>query len=120
MHVPGMRVIALLLLTLAATGCTATAYWDPKSYWSRPGARLPELADETGACYQAAVEAESPAALAVATNGPRLLPRTEPPPKVWERAPHQVGLERFEERARYGRCMRARGWQPAKVVSPTR
>ena len=114
-----MRVFALLLLTLAATGCT-TAYWDPKSYWSRPGARLPELADEAEVCYQAAVDAESPSALAVATNGPRLLPRTEPPPKVWERAPHQVALERFDEQARYDRCMRARGWLPVKAVSPAR
>ncbi len=119
MLVPGMRVIALLLLTLAATGCTS-AYWDPKSFWSRPGARLPELADETEACYQAAIDVESPSALAAGSSGPRLLPRTEPPPRVWDRAPHQVTFERFDEQARYDRCMRARGWQVIKAVPPAR
>jgi hypothetical protein len=114
-----MRVIATVLLMLAATGCT-TAYTDPKSYWGRPGARLPELADEAEACYQASVAAESPSAFAVASDAPRLLPRTEPPPKVWERAPHQAALQRFDEQARYDRCMRARGWQPIKAVPPAR
>jgi hypothetical protein len=114
-----MRAITVLLLVLCATGCT-TAYRDPNAYWGRPGARLPELADEAEACYQAAVDAESPSAFAISTNGPRLLPRTEPPPKVWERAPQQVALERFDEQARYDRCMRARGWQPVKVVPPGR
>ena len=114
-----MRLISVLLLSLAATGCM-TAYRDPNAYWGRPGATLAVLADEAQACFQASIDAESPAAFAVSPQGPRLLPRTEPPPKVWERAPQQLPFERFDEQARYDRCMRARGWQAIKMVSPVR
>jgi hypothetical protein len=106
-----MRLLRLLLAVLAATGCT-------NAYWDRPGARLPDLAAESKACYQTAVDA--PAARAVAPGEPRLLARTEPPPRLWERPPQQAALEHFDEQLRYERCMRARGWRAVKAVPPAR
>jgi hypothetical protein len=106
-----MRLVVALALALAAGGCT-TAYWD------RPGARLPVLAAESEACYQAAVDVEAPAALAVAVGGPRLLPRTEPPPRLWARSPGEATLEHFDEQLRYEACMRARGWRATRVTPP--
>jgi hypothetical protein len=106
-----MGRLTVTLAALALTGCT-TAYWD------RPGARLPDLASEAEGCYQAAIEPESPAALAVATGRPRLLPRTEPPPTLWKRPPRETTLERFDEQLRYERCMRALGWRPVRALPP--
>ena len=47
-----------------------------------------------------------------------MLPRTEPPPKLWERAPRDAGFERYDEQLRNERCMRVRGWEPARVTTP--
>jgi hypothetical protein len=102
----------LAVLALLATGCTT-------AYWERPGASLPDLASESEACYQTAIAEESPAAFATNVGRPRLLPRTEPPPKLWKRAPREAALERFDEQLRYERCMRQRGWQPVRAVPPT-
>jgi hypothetical protein len=113
-----MRTIKLIAIALVLTAC-ATAYRDPKAYWTRPDASLPVLADESTACYRAALEGESPAAFATSPAGPRLLPRTEPPPKLWEREPRQAGFEHFEEQLRYERCMRVRGWHPARTTTPS-
>lgn len=112
-----MRVISLIAVTLAVTAC-ATAYTDPRAYWGRPDATLPQLADEAEACYRAALDAETPSAFPAPVSGPRLLPRTEPPPKLWERAPRQAGFEKFDEQLRFERCMRVRGWRPQRTEAP--
>ena len=61
-----------------------------------------------------AVEGESPSALPAATasgsTSARLLPPTEPPPKLWARSPREAGFARFDEQMRYERCMQQRGW----------
>jgi len=102
-----MRITLLTIFVgLTAACATTTAYWD------RPGATLPQLVSEADSCYREAVGEESPAALAKADAQPRLLPRSEPPPALWKRAPSQAGLARFDEQARYERCMRTRGWLP--------
>ena len=112
-----MRVISLTALTLLVAAC-ATPYHDPKAFWTRPDATLPQLADESQACYRASLDADAPSAFATSGSGPRLLPRTEPPPKLWEREPRQAGFERYEEQLRYERCMRVRGWRPARSTTP--
>jgi hypothetical protein len=104
-----MRTLVLTVLAGLAAGCAATT-----AYWDRPGATLSQVAGESRACYQAAVDDESPAAFARDTgSGPRLLPRSEPPPQLWKRAPRDAAFERFDEQLRYERCMRERGWVPA-------
>ena len=113
-----MRAIKLIAIALVLTAC-ATAYRDPKAYWTRPAATLPVLADEADACYRAALDADAPSAFPNSASGPRLLPRTEPPPKLWEREPRQAGFERFDEQLRYERCMRVRGWRPARTTTPS-
>jgi hypothetical protein len=113
-----MRALVLSSLALAAlilifAGCTTTTY-----YWSRPGAELQVLAEESHACYAAAVGGEDqPAAFAApAPRGSgRLLPSTEPPPKLWGRAPREAGFERFDEQLRYERCMERLGWRPTRA-----
>jgi hypothetical protein len=109
-----MRVIRLISLALVLTAC-ATPYWDPKAYWTRPAATLPVLAEESEACYRASLDPESPSAFPGSGSGSTLLPRTQPPPKLWERAPREAGFERFDEQLRYERCMRVRGWRAGKT-----
>ena len=102
--------VAALILILA--GCTST------TYWSRPGAGLQDLAGESHACYVAAVGGgDQPSAFAAPAphGGGRLLPSTEPPPKLWARAPRQAGFERFDEQLRYERCMARLGWRPTRA-----
>jgi hypothetical protein len=108
-----MRAITLIAATLVLAAC-ATPYKDPKAFWTRPDATLPELADESEACYRAALDAEAPSAFP-GSAGPLLLPRTQPPPKLWERAPREAGFERYEEQLRYERCMRVRGWRAQRT-----
>jgi hypothetical protein len=110
-----MKVIALALVLAAC----ATPYKDPQAYWTRPAATLPELADEAGSCYRTSLDADTPSAFPSGSAGPRLLPRTEPPPKLWEREPRQAGFEHFDEQLRYERCMRVRGWRPARSTTPS-
>ena len=109
-----MRIIRLISVALVLTAC-ATPYGDPRAYWTRPGATLPVLADEAEACYRASFNMESPSALVMAEGNPQLLPRTEPPPKLWEREPRRAGFEHVDEQLRYERCMHARGWQAART-----
>ncbi len=107
------RALAALILMFA--GCTSA------NYWSRPGAKLDDLADESYSCYVAAVGgADQPAAFAAQSRpsvprGGRLLPSTEPPPKLWARAPREAGFERFDEQLRYERCMARLGWRPTRA-----
>ena len=116
-----MRILVLSSLALAAlilifAGCATTT-----TYWSRPGARLQDLAEEAHACYVAAVVGEDqPAAFAAqprpsVASGGRLLPSTEPPPKLWARAPRDAKFERFDEQLRYERCMERLGWRPTRA-----
>jgi hypothetical protein len=111
-----MRIPTVCLLVSALAGCTMTY---PGAYWERPGATLPQLAHEADRCYEAAIQDESPAALAVARGTVPLLPRTEPPPALWKRSPRSASLEHLDEQLRYDRCMRAAGWRPTQVT-PTR
>lgn len=118
-----MRHLALIALALTAValllgGCTMAAYRDARAYWTRPGATLPDLASESETCYRAAVTVETPAALSVSEGAPRLLPRSEPPPALWQRPPREAGFEHFDQQLRYERCMRRLGWQPARTVVP--
>jgi len=113
-----MRAISLISIALVLTAC-ATPYRDPKAYWTRPDATLPVLAEESESCYRVSLDAETPAAFPSGSAGPRLLPRTEPPPTLWQREPRQAGFERFDEQLRYERCMRVRGWRPARTTTPT-
>jgi hypothetical protein len=104
-------MVLTIFVGLTAACTTTTAYWD------RPGATLPQLVSEANGCYRDALGEESPSALPAAGTGPRLLPRSEPPPALWKRAPRQAGLERFDEQLRYERCMRARGWLPVGLAT---
>jgi hypothetical protein len=111
-----MRIIKLVAMTLILAAC-ATPYWDPKAYWTRPDATLPVLAEESGSCYRASLEPESPSAFpATGATPSTLLPRSTPPPKLWERAPREAGFEHFDEQLRYERCMRVRGWRAVKTA----
>jgi hypothetical protein len=112
-----MRAMSLIAAILALAAC-ATPYRDPKAYWARPGGTLPELADESTACYRSALDPETPSAFPGTSPANPLLPRTSPPPKLWERAPRDADFERFDEQLRYERCMRVRGWQPGRVATP--
>lgn len=114
MRVLMLSALALTALILVLGGCSST-------YWTRPGAKLEDLAHEADACYKAAVEAvegESPSALpgaaASGSTRARLLPPTEPPPKLWARSPREASFARFDEQLRYERCMRQRGWSTTR------
>lgn len=106
-----LTALALTALALVLSGCT-------NAYWHRPGGELPDLASESEACYQAALDPEMPAAFPAKGATERLLPRTEPPPELWKRAPREAAFEHFDEQLRFERCMRSRGWQPARAVQP--
>ena len=110
-----MRAIKLITVALVLTAC-ATPYRDPKAYWTRPSATLPVLASESEECYRASIDSEAPSALPSFGPGSGLLPRTQPPPKLWEREPRNANFERFDEQLRYERCMRERGWRPARTT----
>jgi hypothetical protein len=109
MRILMLSCLALTALILLFAGCSST-------YWSRPGAELPDLAAESHACYASAVGGESPAALPSQSprGSGRLLPSTEPPPRLWERSPGQAGFSRFDEQSRYERCMQQRGWRATR------
>ena len=113
-----MRPISLIAALVALTAC-ATPYQDPKAFWTRPAATLPELADESTACYRSALDPDMPSAFPGTSPTNPLLPRSTPPTKLWERAPRDVAFEHFDEQLRYERCMRVRGWTPARVSTPT-
>lgn len=109
-----LSALALTALILVLGGCSST-------YWTRPNTKLEDLAHESRACYKAAVESvegESPSALpAAAASGAtsaRLLPPTEPPPKLWTRSPREASFARFDEQLRYESCMRQRGWSATR------
>ena len=113
-----MTPIKLVALVLVLTAC-ATPYRDPKAYWTRPAATLPVLASESESCYRASIDSEAPSALPGSERSSRLLPRSEPPPRLWEREPRQANFERFDDQLRYERCMRERGWRPARTTRST-
>jgi hypothetical protein len=106
-----MRVIILAVLAGLASGCT-------NAYWSRPGATLPVLASESDACYAASLDLDAPSALPGPGGQPRLLRRSTPPPRLWERAPQEAAFEHVDEQLQYARCMRARGWRPTRIAAP--
>ena len=107
-----MNTLTLIVVVGFLAGCTT-------SYWTRPGASLPELASESDGCYQASLDLDAPSALPGPSGQPRLLPRSTPPPRLWERPPSEAAFERFDEQLKYERCMRALGWGPARVSPPT-
>ena len=109
-----MRIISLIAVIVALTAC-ATPYWDPRSFWTRPEATLPELAQESEACYRAALDPDMPAAFPGSGPASPMLPRTTPPPNLWQRAPSEVTFERFDEQLKYEHCMRVRGWRGARM-----
>ena len=110
-----MKMVALTMLPGLIVGCSTAA---PNAYWDRPGAKLPQLASESESCYREAIGDDSPSALpsSAAASAPRLLPRSDPPPALWTRAPRQAAFEHYDEQARYERCMRGLGW--TSVGSP--
>jgi hypothetical protein len=115
MRVLMRSALALTALVLVLGGCSRN------TYWTRPGATLQDVAGEAESCYVAAVrsvEGEFPSAFPKdgppGPKGGRLLPPTEPPPKLWARAPREAGFVRFDEQLRYERCMRQRGWSATR------
>lgn len=101
-------VAAILAVATALAGCS-------ERFWTRPDTPLPALARDAEGCYRSAVAVEAAALPApAATRGP-LLPRTEPPPAVWQRAPANAGFTRFDEQLRYEACMTARGYRTART-----
>jgi hypothetical protein len=125
MRVLMLSVLALTAVVLVLGGCSTAANVTTlnltNAYWTRPSASLQEVADESRACYVAAVQAvegEYPSAFPAAgvpgPRGGRLLPPTEPPPKLWARSPREAGFARFDEQLRYERCMRQRGWSATR------
>ena len=107
----GMRRLIVTVLAGLLAGCTS-------SYWSRPGATLQVLATESDACYRSALDFDAPSALPGPTGRPLLLPRSTPPPKLWQRAPWEASFEHFDEQLRYERCMSARGWEVGRAAAP--
>lgn len=107
-----MKPFMLVVLAGLITGCT-------NAYWARSGATLPDLVRESENCYRAALEVEAPSALPGPSGQPRLLPRTTPPPNLWQRPPRQAAFETFDGQLRYERCMSARGWESARTTAPT-
>jgi hypothetical protein len=106
-----MRPLIVTVLAGLLAGCTS-------SYWSRPGATLQVLATESDACYRSALDFDAPSALPGPTGRPLLLPRSTPPPKLWQRAPWEASFEHFDEQLRYERCMSARGWEVGRAAAP--
>jgi hypothetical protein len=106
-----MKTFTLAVLVGLLAGGTST-------YWTRPGSSLPQLASDSDGCYEASLDFDAPSALPGPGGRPRLLPRSTPPPRLWERAPWDAAFERFDEQLRYERCMRALGWRPARVSAP--
>ncbi len=106
-----MKVFILAVLVGLLAGCT-------NSYWARPGATLPDLVSESENCYRAAFDFDAPSALPGPSGAPQLLPRTTPPPRLWERAPSAAAFERFDEQLKYERCMHTRGWDSARASAP--
>ena len=91
-----------------------------QSYWARGGATRAELVNDTTACYRASLDDEYPSALPGAAPRSQLLPRSEPPPRVWTLSPRESGLGRFDEQLRYEQCMRDRGWVATRTTPLTR
>jgi hypothetical protein len=120
MRVLMMSALALTAVVLVLGGCsTSNTYTTYTTYWTRPGATLEEVAHESEACYRKAVEAvegEFPSAFPAASgsNSARVLPPTEPPPKLWTLAPREAKFARFDEQLKYERCMRQRGWSATR------
>jgi hypothetical protein len=109
-----MRILVLAALAGLLAGCTTAT-----PYWTRPGASRPALVAESEGCYRSSLDFEAPSAFPRTPDGPRLLPRSTPPPRVWDRAPGNAAFERFDEQLRYEKCMTARGWQPARGAGPS-
>jgi hypothetical protein len=113
-----MRIIILVAAIVGLCACS-TADWSPNAYWTRPEATLTVLAGESEACYRSALDPEMPSAFPGTSPENPVLPRTTPPPKLWELAPRQVAFEHFEEQLKYERCMRLRGWESRRLTTPT-
>jgi len=112
-----MRTLIVSIVAVLVAGCTSASMGP---YWSRAGATRAQLIDESGKCYRDSIDDNYPAMLPGPGSTSRLLPRSEPPPALWTRAPRQAGLERFDEQQRYERCMSAHGWVPGRAAPPTR
>jgi hypothetical protein len=102
-----MRTAIASAVVLLVAGCSTST---SLPYWGRPGATRAQLVDDTSTCYRASLDDEYPSALPGAASTSQLLPRSEPPPRVWTLPPREAGLGRFDEQLRYERCMRDRGW----------
>jgi hypothetical protein len=113
-----LSALALTAIVLVLGGCSTATNLTTTTYWTRPGATLDQLATESEACYAKAVEAvegEFPSAFPRPGAPAGLLPPTEPPPKLWARAPREAAFARFDEQFNYDRCMRKRGWTPKRA-----
>jgi hypothetical protein len=112
------KAIASAVTLLVMAGCSTTSTSVP--YWDRAGATRTQLVDDSSACYRASFDDEYPSALPGAASTSQLLPRSEPPPRVWTLAPRDTGFGRFDEQLRYERCMRDRGWSAGRTAPLTR
>jgi hypothetical protein len=111
------KAIVSAVTLLVVAGCSAST---AAPYWSRPGGTRTQLVDDSTACYRASFDDEYPSALPGAASTSQLLPRSEPPPRVWTLPPRDAGLGRFDEQLRYERCMRDRGWSAGRTTPLTR
>src|SRR5690349_19630012 len=111
-------IITTSAIVLLMAGCsTAPALsTSAQPYWARPGATRDELVNDTTACYRASLDDQYPSALPGATSNSKVLPLSEPPPRIWTLSPRETGLERFDEQLRYERCMRDRGWLATRTT----
>jgi len=106
-----MKTLAAVIPVLLLAACATPPYW------TKAGATRLVLADDTEACYWTALQAtDSPSALARESGSTSALgvPLSTPPPELWDRAPREVGFERFDERLRYEKCMTDLGYRPTR------
>lgn len=106
-----MKALAPVTLALLLAACATPPYW------TKPGADRLVLADDTEACYWAALASTDwPSALLRAPASPDTpgLALAAPPPELWNRAPRKVGFDRFDERWRYEKCMADLGYQTTR------
>ncbi|HXH83765.1 MAG TPA: hypothetical protein VNN07_12675 [Candidatus Tectomicrobia bacterium] len=107
---------ARMLAGMSALAMAGVLAGCAQPFWTRPETGLPRIARDANRCYETAVApagAALPAAAAAERRG-ALLPATQPPPELWERAPGDSGFTRFDEQLRYEACMTRLGYRPTR------
>jgi hypothetical protein len=110
-----LSALALTALVLVLGGCSSgRTYWSNNStYWSRPDAKLEDVARESGACYKAAVEAVEGEFLGSGRHGlvrPAPAAAHQPPPS-YNCGPMSAAVA--SRRRRSLSRSSAKGWRPS-------